>query len=287
MIIVEIDKDSGFCFGVVNAIENAENELSHEHELFCLGDIVHNSQEVNRLKAKGLQTIDHENMKSLHHCKVLLRAHGEPPSTYELAQKNQIQIIDATCKVVLQLQKKIYRQYWASDMNTSQIIIYGKIGHAEVNGLVGQTEGKAIVVEKPEDLDQLDYNKDIYLFSQTTMSVDSFKGIVDEIQSRISPDRVFKYFDTICRQVANRIPNIRNFAVKHDLILFVAGKKSSNGKVLLEEARKANSNTFLISVPEEIDPNWMEGVESVGICGATSTPKWLMKEIAKTVKQIR
>jgi len=287
MRIVEIDKDSGFCFGVVNAIENAEKELAQEGELFCLGDIVHNSQEVNRLKVKGLRTINHEDLESLHSRKVLLRAHGEPPSTYELAGRNDITIIDATCKVVLQLQKKIQRQYQASDMSNSQIVIYGKIGHAEVNGLVGQTEGKAIVVEKPEDLDQLDYAKNIYLFSQTTMSVENFRRIVDEIKTRIHPDCTFKYFDTICRQVANRIPNIRVFAAKHDLVLFVAGKKSSNGKVLLEEARSANANTFLISAPEEIDPVWMNDVHSVGICGATSTPKWLMEEIAETVRRIK
>ena len=287
MRIVEIDKDSGFCFGVVNAIENAENELYREGELFCLGDIVHNSQEVNRLKDKGLQTIDHERLKYLYNRKILLRAHGEPPSTYQLAAQNKIQIIDATCKVVLQLQKKIQRQYQASDMNTSQIVIYGKIGHAEVNGLVGQTEGKAIVVEKPEDLDELAFNKDIYLFSQTTMSVDDFKKIVAEIKSKIEPGCTFRYFDTICRQVANRIPNIRTFATKHDLILFVAGKKSSNGKVLLAEAKKANSNTYLISAPEEINSNWMIGIRSVGICGATSTPKWLMEEIAEAVRAIK
>ena len=286
MRIVEIDKGSGFCFGVVYAIENAEKELSHERELFCLGDIVHNSQEVSRLEAKGLQTINHEDLKSLHSGKVLLRAHGEPPSTYELAEKNKIEIIDATCKVVLKLQKKIQRQYQNSDMNTSQIVIYGKIGHAEVNGLVGQTEGKAIVVEKLEDLDQLDYNKHIYLFSQTTMSVESFSRIVEEIESRIYPDFTFKYFDTICRQVANRIPNIRKFAARHDLVLFVAGEKSSNGKVLLEEARKANANTFLISSSEEINPAWMKTAHSIGICGATSTPKWLMEEVAEKVRGI-
>ena len=284
MRIVEIDKDSGFCFGVVNAIENAEKELSQEGELFCLGDIVHNSQEVNRLKEKGLQTINHEDLKLMHDRKVLLRAHGEPPSTYELAENNSIKIIDATCKVVLQLQKKIHHQYQASDMDRSQIVIYGKNGHAEVNGLVGQTDGKAIVVEKLEDLVLLDYTRDIYLFSQTTMSVDNFKGIVNEIESRIHPGCTFKSFDTICRQVANRIPNIRKFASRHDLILFVAGRKSSNGKVLLEEARKANANTFLISGPEEIDPDWMKNVASVGICGATSTPKWLMEEIAEAVR---
>lgn len=284
MRIVEIDKDSGFCFGVVNAIENAEKELSKDEELFCLGDIVHNSQEVDRLQRKGLKTINHDDLQLMRDKKVLLRAHGEPPSTYLLAQKNNITVIDATCKVVLQLQKKIKRQYQESDMSHSQIVIYGKIGHAEVNGLVGQTEGRAIVIEKKEDLDLLDYSKNIFLFSQTTMSVNSFREIVDEIQSRIQEGVIFKSFDTICRQVANRIPNIRDFAGRHDLVLFVAGRKSSNGKVLLAEAQKANPNTHLISGPEEINPKWLENVQSVGICGATSTPKWLMEEVAKAIR---
>lgn len=283
MPIVEIDKDSGFCFGVVNAIENAETELQHGEELFCLGDIVHNNQEVSRLRKKRLKTINHENLQFMHGKKVLLRAHGEPPSTYETAEKNNITIIDATCKVVLQLQKKIYRQYTASDMDTTQIVIYGKSGHAEVNGLVGQTEGKAIVIEKKADLETLDYSKNICLFSQTTMSVHNFHEIVSEIQSRIQDGATFKYYDTICRQVANRIPNIRTFAGKHDLILFVAGEKSSNGKVLFEEAHKANPNTHLISEPSEIDPLWLDGIRSVGICGATSTPKWLMEDVAKAI----
>lgn len=284
MLVVEIDKDSGFCFGVVNAIENAEKELSGEEELYCLGDIVHNSQEVDRLQKKGLKTINHETLQTIRDKKVLLRAHGEPPSTYETAAKNGIKIIDATCKVVLQLQKKIHRQFRESDMLHSQIVIYGKIGHAEVNGLVGQTDGKAIVIEKKKDLDLLDYSKNIFLFSQTTMSVNNFREIVKEIKSRMKENVVFRYYDTICRQVANRIPNIRKFAGEHDLILFAAGKKSSNGKVLLEEAKKSNPNTHLISSPEEINPEWLKNIHSVGICGATSTPKWLMEKIAKAIQ---
>ncbi|MDR2058353.1 MAG: 4-hydroxy-3-methylbut-2-enyl diphosphate reductase [Dysgonamonadaceae bacterium] len=282
-VIVEIDQDSGFCFGVVNAIKNAEKELSEGKKLYCLGDIVHNSQEVERLQKKGLITINHDNLGKIRNKKVLLRAHGEPPSTYETANRNNIQIIDATCPVVLQLQKKIQKYYKQLDMNSSQIVILGKIGHAEVNGLVGQTEGKAIVVEKKEDLNKLDFNKNIYLFSQTTMSLDDFKEIVEEIQSLVNKNVIFNSFDTICRQVANRIPNIKKFASQHDLVLFVAGEKSSNGKVLLGECKKANSNTRLISNPDDIDLMWMENIESVGICGATSTPKWLMEKVAAKV----
>jgi 4-hydroxy-3-methylbut-2-enyl diphosphate reductase len=287
MRIVEIDQSSGFCFGVVHAINHAEKELSDNEELYCLGDIVHNSQEVTRLQKKGLHTINHEQLAEMHHKKVLLRAHGEPPATYETAARNDLRIIDATCPVVLKLQKKIRKYYQKLDKYTSQIVIFGKNGHAEVNGLVGQTEGQAIVIENKSDLAQLNFNKNIYLFSQTTMSVGDFKDIVKEIQSRISPSVRFEYFDTICRQVANRIPNIREFALRHDLILFVAGEKSSNGKVLLEECKKANPNTRLISNPDNIDPAWLEGVETVGICGATSTPKWLMEEVANLLHQIK
>jgi 4-hydroxy-3-methylbut-2-enyl diphosphate reductase len=219
------------------------------------------------------------------HKKVLLRAHGEPPSTYEIAKKNNILIIDATCPVVLQLQKKIRKKFRNLDVNSSQIVIFGKIGHAEVNGLVGQTEGKAIVIENKSDLEQLDFGKDIHLFSQTTMSVENFKEVVSDIQKRIQPGVHFEYSDTICRQVANRIPHIRKFASHHDLILFVAGEKSSNGKVLFAECKKANPNTQLVSNSNNIDFQWLEGVETVGICGATSTPKWLMEDIANKILQ--
>jgi 4-hydroxy-3-methylbut-2-enyl diphosphate reductase len=286
MRIVEIDQDSGFCFGVVNAIKNAEKELAEDSELYCLGDIVHNNQEVARLQKNGLTTINHEDLKKMYNKKVLLRAHGEPPSTYKIANQNNICVIDATCPVVLQLQKKIQKQYQTSDITNSQIVIFGKIGHAEVNGLVGQTDGKAIVIEKKEDIYQLDFNKNIYLFSQTTMSVEDFKEIEREIQSLVSEKVIFSSFDTICRQVANRMPNIKQFASRHDLVLFVAGKKSSNGKVLLSECQKANPNTYLISTSDDINPKWLADIQSVGICGATSTPKWLMEEVAMKVKSL-
>ena len=276
MVNIEIDNGSGFCFGVTTAIQKAEEELAKGNTLYCLGDIVHNGQECERLKKLGLITINHEEFAQLHDVKVLLRAHGEPPATYELAQKNRIEIIDATCPVVLRLQKRIKQEYDKS--SDAQIVIYGKNGHAEVLGLVGQTNGQAIVIEGMKEIDRLDFSKDIRLYSRTTKSLDEFRQIVEYIQEHISPDATFEYHDTICRQVANRMPNIRKFASAHDLIFFVCGRKSSNGKILYHECKKVNGNTHLIDQPEEIDQNLLEGVKSIGICGATSTPKWLMEE---------
>ena len=282
MVNVEIDSGSGFCFGVTTAIQKAEEELAKGNTLYCLGDIVHNGQECERLKKMGLITINHEEFAQLHNVKVLLRAHGEPPATYELARKNQIEIIDATCPVVLRLQKRIKQEYDNSPDN-KQIVIYGKNGHAEVLGLVGQTNGKAIVIEGLSEVDRLDFSKDIRLYSQTTKSVDEFRQIVTYIQEHISPEASFEYHDTICRQVANRMPNIRGFASNHDLIFFVCGRKSSNGKILYHECKKVNPNTHLIDQPDEIDRSLLEGVQSIGICGATSTPKWLMEECKKVI----
>ena len=276
MLQIEIDNGSGFCFGVTTAIQKAEEELAAGKTLYCLGDIVHNGMECERLKQLGLVTINHEEMKQLHGVKVLLRAHGEPPSTYELAKKNDIEIIDATCPVVLQLQRRIKKQY---DMcPDAQIVIFGKPGHAEVLGLVGQTESKAIVIANVEEVKQLDFTRDIYLYSQTTKSLDEFHRIIEYIQEHISPEATFKSFDTICRQVANRMPNISAFATRHDLVLFVCGRKSSNGKVLFNECKSVNPNSHLIEGPEEIQKEWLEGVRTIGICGATSTPKWLMEQ---------
>ena len=286
MIEVEIDKGSGFCFGVVTAIESAERELDNTYILYCLGDIVHNSLEVERLQVQGLRTIDHEEFSTLKGKKVLLRAHGEPPSTYEIAKQNDITIVDATCPVVLQLQKRIHKCYQETREHHTQLVIYGKKGHAEVNGLVGQTEGTAIVIEKTEDLDRLDFGRDICLFSQTTKSLDGFRKIVEEIQKRKAEDTRFEYYDTICRQVANRLPNIKAFASSHDWVYFVAGKKSSNGKMLLEECRKANPNTIFISEVKEITEPLPAGVRRVGVCGATSTPKWLMEEVAVRIREL-
>jgi 4-hydroxy-3-methylbut-2-enyl diphosphate reductase len=284
-MIIEIDKYSGFCFGVVTAINKAEEELASEEELYCLGDIVHNSMEVERLSDKGLITINHEQFDKLRNKKVLLRAHGEPPSTYLKAVQNAIEIIDATCPVVLNLQRNIKQAYLENDPETTQIVIYGKIGHAEVNGLVGQTEGKAIVIENVEDLDKIDFNKNIKLFSQTTKSINEFNKIVLKIKERIPDPERFEYNDTICRQVANRIPKITKFVSKHELVFFVSGKKSSNGKVLLDECRKVNKNVHLVSELGELNFALLEGVKSVGICGATSTPKWLMEDMKKKIER--
>lgn len=275
MVQIEIDDGSGFCFGVTTAIRKAEEELAAGKTLYCLGDIVHNGMECERLRSMGLITINHDELKALHDVKVLLRAHGEPPETYEVARRNNIEIIDATCPVVLQLQRRIKREY---DSNPdAQIVIFGKPGHAEVLGLVGQTNSKAIVIAGIGDAKALDFNRDIYLYSQTTKSLDEFHRIIDYIQEHISPEATFRSFDTICRQVANRMPNISSFAKRHDLILFVCGRKSSNGKVLFNECRSVNPNSHLIEGPDEIKREWIEGIDTIGICGATSTPKWLME----------
>lgn len=278
---IEIDEGSGFCFGVTTAIKKAEEELATGSELYCLGDIVHNGMECERLHNMGLKTINHDEFATLHDKKVLLRAHGEPPSTYQEAQANGIEIIDATCPVVLQLQRRIKRQYDANP--EAQIVIFGKNGHAEVLGLVGQTDQKAIVIEHADEVSRLDFSRDIYLYSQTTKSLDEFHAVIDYIQAHISPEATFKSFDTICRQVANRMPNICSFATKHDIILFVSGRKSSNGKVLFNACKAKNPHTYLIEGPEEINPAWLSGAESIGICGATSTPKWLMEKVAQAL----
>ena len=281
MLQIEIDNGSGFCFGVTTAIQKAEEELGKGETLYCLGDIVHNGMECERLRSMGLVTIDHDQMRQLHHVKVLLRAHGEPPETYELARINNIEIIDATCPVVLQLQKRIKKQFEAGD---GQIVIFGKKGHAEVLGLVGQTQSKAIVIENFDEVTKLDFTRDIYLYSQTTKSLDEFHRIIEYIQGHMAAGATFKSFDTICRSVANRMPNISQFATRHDLILFVCGRKSSNGKVLFNECKRVNPNTHLIEGPEEIDPTWLDGIQTVGICGATSTPKWLMEQCRDAIQ---
>lgn len=284
MAKIEIDTKSGFCFGVVTAIKKAEEVLAKDKTLYCLGDIVHNNKEVDRLRKMGLITINHEEFKKLKNTKVLLRAHGEPPETYAIAKKNNIEIIDATCPVVLLLQKKINKEHKAENDKNKQIVIFGKTGHAEVLGLVGQTGGEAIVIENIEETKKLDFSKDIYLYSQTTKSLEEFKKLVAYIQQNIKPNASFKYHDTICRQVANRIPNIRKFAASHDLVFFVSGKKSSNGKILFTECKKINRNSHFIDSAESIDNELLKSAKSIGICGATSTPKWLMEEVYNTIK---
>ena len=276
MIQVEIDSGSGFCFGVTTAIKKAEEELAAGKKMYCLGDIVHNGMEVERLTAMGMTTINHEQLKALHDVKVLLRAHGEPPETYELAKRNNIEIIDATCPVVLQLQKRIKKQF---DTNpNAQIVIFGKNGHAEVLGLVGQTRSEAIVIEHFDEVPKLDFERDIYLYSQTTKSLDEFHRIIEYIQSHIRDKAIFRSFDTICRQVANRMPNIARFATQHDVIIFVSGRKSSNGKVLYNECKAVNPNSYHVENANEISLEWFANAQTVGVCGATSTPKWLMEE---------
>lgn len=285
---IEIDADSGFCFGVVTAIRKAEEELHETGSLYCLGDIVHNSSEVHRLCDKGLRTITHDELAYLRDVKVLLRAHGEPPSTYAMASERNIEIIDATCPVVLRLQNRIKSAYLAGRKLSRPplIIIYGKVGHAEVNGLVGQTDDTAVVVQSIDDLDNINLDGDVLLYSQTTKSLAGFNEIVAEIERRKKDGGTFRYFDTICRRVAGRIPRIRLFAAGHEVVLFVSGRKSSNGKALFEECRKVNARSYFISGPEEISPEWIDGARTIGIAGATSTPGWLMEDVRDTLLEI-
>lgn len=286
MATIEIDKKSGCCFGVTRAIAKAEEELKKNKTLYCLGDIVHNALEVERLTKLGLITIDLEQFKNLKNARVLLRAHGEPPSTYKIAKQNNIELIDASCPVVLTLQRKI-KQKDQNSIDGTQTVIYGKVGHAEVIGLVGQTDDRAIVIENKDDLDKLDFTKEIHLFSQTTKPLDGFREIAELIEQRMKGGAVFKSYDTICRQVSNRVPNMKEFAEKHDIVFFVAGEKSSNGKVLFAKCKKHNPNSHFIANPQALDPTLVKDNMSVGICGATSTPKWQMKEVAKIIKTLK
>ncbi len=282
---IEIDNKSGFCFGVVKAIEKAEEELEKGSTLYCLGDIVHNEEEVERLQRLGLVTVNHEQYNQLHNVKVLIRAHGEPPSTYETARKNNITLIDATCPVVLKLQSRIKKNYEELASEDGQIVIYGQTGHAEVKGLVGQTDGKAIVIEEEKDLDKIDFSKKVHLFSQTTKDIEHYHHLIEEISKRMVKKDDFKFSDTICRQVANRIPNIINFAQQNDVILFVGGKQSSNGKVLYEHCKSINPQTYYISDCKQVNELEIQKDKKIGICGATSTPKWLMDCIAKRLEE--
>lgn len=280
MTDIEIDNESGFCFGVVTAIRKAEEELAAGGSIYCLGDIVHNSREVERLEAKGLKTITHDDLCRLENVKVLLRAHGEPPSTYRTAASRGIEVIDATCPVVLRLQRRINELYHAYEgAARPQIVIYGKLGHAEVNGLVGQTEGNAIVVEDIDGLSQIDFTRPVALYSQTTKSLEGFRSIIAEIERRIAPGVEFRYFDTICRRVSNRVNKLREFARKKDVVLFVAGAKSSNGRILFNHCSEVNSHTYLVGDEKDLKREWFDGAETVGICGATSTPRWLMEQV--------
>ncbi len=287
MTEIEIDSESGVCFGVVTAIRKAEEELAKSGTLFCLGDIVHNSGEVERLQDKGLRTITHDDLSQLRNVKVLLRAHGEPPSTYRTASANGIEIIDATCPVVLKLQQRIKALYDTSEPDERpQIVIYGKVGHAEVNGLVGQTEGHAIVVEDIAGLDLVDFGRPVALYSQTTKSLEGFNAIIAEIERRMQPGVEFRYFDTICRQVSNRVDRLRRFARGKDVVLFVAGAKSSNGKILFGHCLDENPRTHLLADESGLRGEWFDGASTVGICGATSTPRWLMERVRDSLANL-
>ncbi len=287
MTSIEIDSESGFCFGVVTAIRKAEEELAESGTIYCLGDIVHNSGEVERLKAKGLVTITHADLAKLRGVKVLLRAHGEPPETYRTARERDIEVIDATCPVVLRLQQRIKELYNSTgEAERPQIVIYGKLGHAEVNGLVGQTEGNAIVVEDPDGLAQVDFSRPVALYSQTTKSLEGFRSIIAEIERRMKPGVSFRYFDTICRQVSNRVDKLREFARNKDVVLFVAGAKSSNGKILFSHCLAENPRTYLVADEHDLKPEWFNGATTVGICGATSTPRWLMEQVREALDKM-
>ena len=289
---VNIDKNSGYCFGVEFAIKMAEDEMENKEPLYCLGDIVHNDMEVKRLSEKGLVVIDREQLQELSNCKVLIRAHGEPPETYKLAIENNIELIDASCPVVLKLQNRVKNAFDKMERENGQIVIYGKKGHAEVIGLTGQTLEKAIVVTDDSDLDNLDYNRPITLFSQTTKSTKGFYALSEKIEGRIKDAKGelteidFNSNDSICRQVSNREPQLQRFAQENDVILFVSGKKSSNGKALYQVCLSENPRSYFIENEEEIEADWFQNAERVGICGATSTPMWLMEQVKTFVSGI-
>jgi 4-hydroxy-3-methylbut-2-enyl diphosphate reductase len=286
---VTIDENSGFCFGVTTAIETAERELQ-KGPLFCLGDIVHNGQEVERLDRLGLETIDYDDLRTLHNVRVLLRAHGEPPSTYHIAKRNNIEIIDASCPVVLHLQKRIRNTYLQHHGTDAQIVIFGKKGHAEVIGLEGQTNNTAIVIESIHDVDKLDFSRPIYLFSQTTKDPHQFQELGESLRSAVisasGDDTQLSVFNTICRQVSSRHPNLIEFAKGHSIIIFVCGKESSNGKILSQLCKSVNPRTYSVEHHQEIDPDWFAEGDFIGICGATSTPKWQLEEVANYLKNL-
>ena len=286
---VNIDQNSGYCFGVEFAIQMAEDELTDSGQLYCLGDIVHNAMEVKRLEEKGLNVITREDLASIRDAKVLIRAHGEPPETYQLALENNLELIDASCPVVLKLQNRVKNAYDKMKEEDGQVVIYGKPGHAEVIGLTGQTLNEAKVVMTEEDLDSLDYSKPVTLFSQTTKSTSGFYSMKDQIQGRVEealgPDAAFKANDSICRQVSNREPQLTRFAQANDVIVFVSGKKSSNGRALYGVCKEHNPRSYFIENTDELDLSWFKPDDKIGICGATSTPMWLMEDVAKFIKE--
>ena len=287
---VTIDKYSGFCFGVVYAIQMAEDILEKEDQLYCLGDIVHNNKEVDRLNDMGLKIITYDDLKDISDCKVLIRAHGEPPETYTIALENNIQLLDASCPVVLKLQHQIKEGYEDIKEIDGQVVIFGKEGHAEVTGLLGQTKNEAIIVTTIDDLKKVDFSKSIYIYSQTTKSPKAYKEISDLIAERVklAAGENVKYIvhDTLCRQVSGREPQLKQFSKDNEVIVFVSGQKSSNGKMLYQSCKEENNNSYFISDVDEINTDWFNGVNSVGICGATSTPRWLMENVQDTIENI-
>lgn len=284
-MFIEIDSSSGFCFGVVKAIEAAELELQENGILYCLGDIVHNNMEMERLQSKGMISIDRNGLNNIKSNKIFIRAHGEPPQTYQKAKEADLTIIDATCPVVLKLQKRIKESWKSLKSVNGQVLIYGKKGHAEVIGLRGQTNNKALIIESLDDVSKIDLNKPTHLYAQTTKSIDGFKKLVDYLSKNISTEVEFKSFDTICRQVANRLPKMTLFAKKHDMIIFVGGEKSSNAQMLFKKCKETNAQSYFISNKNQLNPDWfVELPKSVGICGATSTPPWLMQQVAEQIR---
>ena len=283
---VIIDDKSGFCAGVVRAISEAERALEQGGEVFCLGDIVHNRVEVQRLESLGLKTIDHSALKHLSDCRVLIRAHGEPPATYRTAAERNLEIIDATCPVVAALQRRVKRAYEQMQLCGGTVVILGKRGHAEVVGLTGQVAEDAVVVEGEADLEQIDFTHPIYFLSQTTQSVTLFNRICTLMKQRLASESMLTVDDTICRRVSSREEHLRTFARSVDVVVFVCGRKSSNGKVLFEICRGENPRSYNIEEAGELDPAWLEGVSSVGICGATSTPKWLMEQVRDRIIEL-
>lgn len=283
---VVIDDKSGFCAGVVRAISEAERALEQGGEVFCLGDIVHNRVEVQRLESLGLKTIDHSDLERLSDSRVLIRAHGEPPATYQTAVERNLEIIDATCPVVAALQRRVKRAYEQMQSCGGTVVILGKRGHAEVVGLTGQVAEDAVVVESEQDLEQIDFTHPIYFLSQTTQSVTLFNRICEVMKGRLADSAMLTVDDTICRRVSSREEHLRAFARSVDVVVFVCGRKSSNGKVLFEICHEENARSYNIEEAAEIDSAWLEGAQSVGVCGATSTPLWLMENVAKEIEKL-
>jgi len=289
---VEIDRQSGFCFGVQNAVEIAEEALLKGEKVFTLGSIVHNNKEVERLSSMGLVSIGYDDFRKLKNCKVLIRAHGEPPETYKIAEKNNIKIIEATCPIVKRLQSKIRKTWLKTKEDKGQVVIFGKTGHAEVIGLLGHTSNDGILVSGPDDLQKIDIKNPVYIFAQTTMSKKEYQNVTEELLSRMKdegipePHKRLTIYDTICGQVSNREPHLKEFARNHDTIIFVSGRESSNGKMLYSVCKQINADTHFVSSPEELDKSWFKGKKSTGICGATSTPKWLIENIRDIISNI-